>query len=149
MGHWNCEFCQKTIFLKCEFLDKLRIFAPVGISNFEGQYVNLTILSHSSCKVINPFLQIPNNFTAAVKLPNDFDQLGGESPEDPASYDRYLGTGAALLASLMSSLYVVSSRYVSQRKFVEPIVIAFYSGIIGLVIAVILGPTVFDRYVTK
>ena len=129
---------------KCEFLDKFRIFAPV-FSNFEGQYVNLTILSHSSCKVINPFLQIPNNFTAAVKLPNDFDQLGGESPEDPASYDRYLGTGAALLASLMSSLYVVSSRYVSQRKFVEPIVIAFYSGIIGLVIAVILGPTVFDR----
>ena len=28
MGHWNCEFCQKWD-SKCEFLDELRIFAPV------------------------------------------------------------------------------------------------------------------------
>ena len=93
--------------------------------------------------------QIPGNLTqTAIRLPTDFDQFGGQGRsdvEDKTSYERYLGTGAALLASLMSSLYVVSSRYVSQREFVEPIVIAFYSGVIGLVIAVVLGPTVFDR----
>ena len=29
MRLWKCEFCQKMIFSKCEFLDKLWIFAPV------------------------------------------------------------------------------------------------------------------------
>ena len=38
MIFWNCEcFQEKVIFSKCEFLDKLRIFAPLCISVFPQQ----------------------------------------------------------------------------------------------------------------
>ena len=112
------------------------------------QHQYCTIFQGDKLKYFLRLFQIPNNLTqTAVRVPTDFDQFGGQGRdvEDKTSYERYLGTGAALLASLISSLYVVFSRYVSQREFVEPIVIAFYSGVIGLIIAVVLGPTVFDR----
>ena len=113
----------------------------------------LSIRQHQYCLILQrdkwnsflPFQIVPNNFSessaaAAVRLPTDQFEQETETL-DPEGHDKLKGFGIALGAAVFSALYLVANRIVCdpEDKFVEPLVIAFYSGVIGLFCAILLG----------